>query len=726
MQKMCWVTVTLFFLSLSTVIAQKVSFSGTVAERETGNPMIGVNVYLKGTTLGTITNVDGKFRLKNIKPGEYEVVISSMGYHRITESITLDKDVSDKHYLMDVSISSMGEVVVTGTATPHHLKSAPVQTELISKKLIKQIAPTSFTDLMSNISPSFDFSPAVMGGFMQLNGLSNDYILVLIDGKRIYGDISGQNDLNRINPDNIERIEVVKGASSALYGSEAIAGVINVITKKSSKNVHVTNSTKLGEYGEWNQHNDINLNFGRLSSTTSFDRKQTDGWQLSPYELDGNDLVETDAMAINPSTDFTLKQHLSYSLAQNLSIYVQGSKYERNMERPQSVSSYGFLYDDFTYSAGAKYLLNKTNYVQADWHSDDFNYFYIYNQDDDDYTSGDKEKQTEQLRNALNIKSVFRVQEKQLFTLGGEYVNEEMESEGRLIDERASAYTMALYAQDEIKIIDDLSIVAGLRYVNHKEFGNAVTPKISALYTIKDFNIRGTYSRGFKTPTMKELYYYYERRGTLYLGNPDLKPQTSDYYATSLEYIKQGYSFSLTAYQNDVNDLVNYQSVETSEEEAANGITSTRQQHNIAEARTKGIDFIFNLKLPYGFSTGGGYSYVDARNLTDSIRLEYVAQNHANVRIGYQHFWKKYGLSANLVGQIQDEKFHEDGNAKGFNIWKFTTTHRFDTKGAFDIEATAGIDNVFDYIDDSPYGSHYGTINPGRTFFVGLNVEFSY
>ena len=85
---------------------------------------------------------------------------------------------------------------------------------------------------------------------MQLNGLGNDYILILVDGKRIHGDVGGQNDLNLIDPHNIEKIEIVKGASSALYGSDAIAGVINVITKKHNEGLLAENSTRVGSYGQ--------------------------------------------------------------------------------------------------------------------------------------------------------------------------------------------------------------------------------------------------------------------------------------------------------------------------------------------------------------------------------------------------------------------------------------------------------------------------------------------
>ena len=726
MQRINWLFTGLLLLIVSSLWAQNATFLGKVTEKETGHPVFGANVYFRGTTLGTVTGNGGQFEIRNVKPGEYELIVSSIGYHRLKANVTIGGGTSEYNCSLEISNSTLGEVVVTGTGTPHHLKSAPVQTELIDQKLIKEIAPANFTDLMMGISPSFDFSPGTMGSFMQLNGLGNDYILVLIDGKRVYGDIGGQNDLNRINPNNIERIEVVKGAASALYGSEAIAGVINVITKESDRQVHVQNNSRMGDYGEWQQHNSVDLNIGRFSSSSSFDHKETDGWQLSKYELDDDELVETDAKAQNKSSDYTVNQKFSYAPTQKLSLYVQGQKYERDVKRPLTVGNYGYLYQDFSYSAGAKYLLNKTDYFQVDWNSDKFKYYYKYNQDYKTYTAGQKEIQTEQQRDDLNLKGLFKLSKAHQVTVGAEYVDEELQSAGRLVGEKADAYTLAAYAQDEVNLIKDLSVVAGLRYVYHKEFGNALSPKISALYRLNDFNLRGTYARGFKAPTLKELYYHYEKRGTLYLGNSDLDPQTSNYYAASVEYIISGLSFSLTTYRNDVNDLIDYETVETLPEDEANGIKETRRHYNISEASTKGVDFLFNARLGAGFTIGGGYSYVDAQNKTDNIRLENVAQNYGNLRLAYNHKWNKYLLNASLSARFQDGKFYDDGNAKGYNLWKLTTNHRLINKGDFSFEATAGIDNLFDYTDDSPYGSHYGTLNPGRTFFLGLNIGFSH
>ena len=121
---------------------------------------------------------------------------------------------------------SVQEVVITGTGTQHLLKDAPVQTEVISHRQLQQYAGRSIEDILSGLVASFDFSENDMGSHLQMNGLGNSYVLILIDGHRLYGDNGGENDLALIDPHNIEKIEIVKGASSVLYGSDAIAGAL--------------------------------------------------------------------------------------------------------------------------------------------------------------------------------------------------------------------------------------------------------------------------------------------------------------------------------------------------------------------------------------------------------------------------------------------------------------------------------------------------------------------
>lgn len=163
------------------------------------------------------------------------------------------------------SSQQLGEVVVTGTGTAHYLKDAPVHTEVITRNMLRNYSGRSISDILMALSPGFDISSSDMGGRITMGGLSNSYILILLNGRRLHGDLGGQNDLSLIDPLDIERIEIVRGASSSLYGSDAIAGVINVITRRKTKQIplSIDNTTQVGAFGGLRQHNRLQLQLGQ-------------------------------------------------------------------------------------------------------------------------------------------------------------------------------------------------------------------------------------------------------------------------------------------------------------------------------------------------------------------------------------------------------------------------------------------------------------------------------
>lgn len=726
MQKIYFVAIMLL-VTAGIVNAQNAVLKGVVTQKNNHQPMPGASVYFSGTTTGTATNNKGEFQIKNLKPGDYDLVVSFSGFSRQNQKIAIEPGNNVLNIEMEESKSQLGEVVVTGTGTAHHLKTAPVQTELISKKAIASIGASDFNELMMSVSPSFDFNPGTMGAMMTINGLGNDFILVLIDGKRVYGDVGGNTDLNRINPDEIERIEVLKGAASLLYGSDAIAGVVNIITKKSKQKINISNTTRLKEYSTFQQNNSIDLNFGKISWNGNFNRKSSDGWQLSPFEKDDDELIETEAMAQNKYEDQTFSQKITFRATNKLELYAGNSYYEKDMFRPQSVGKYGYYFTDKTFETGAKYLLNKKDYLSVDYNYDRFRYYYRYNQEYQDYKSGDKSINNDQQMSNFRFKYVNTISDKNTLTLGADYLKEKMVSEDRLVDGKADANTIALYAQEEIKLLEKLELVAGTRFVKHNEFGSALTPKVSLLYKLDQLNLRGTYGYGFKAPTVKELYYAYEKRGTLYLGNTDLDPQKSQFSSLGIEFHNSFLTASITGYINNVDDLITYEIIDLEDDDSNNGIKKRMKHYNVEESRSQGIDFLLNANLGSGFTLSGGYSFVDAKDLTTDERLDGVAQHYGNIQFAYSRSWKKYSFNANIIGRIQDQKSYDNGkdNAKSYDIWKLTTNQRFLNLGSFILEAQLGVDNIFNQVDDSPYGSHYGTINPGRTFFAGITINFA-
>ena len=263
---------------------------------------------------------------------------------------------------------SLQEVVVTGTGTQHLLKNAPVQTEVITHRMLKDYGGRSLEDILAGLTASFSFSEDDMGSQMQLNGLGNDYILILIDGKRIHGDVGGQNDLSLIDPQNIEKMEIVKGASSALYGSDAIAGVINIITKKHNEGLLVENTTRGGSYGDLRQHNGLGFAIGKLKSYTNFQLQHSDGWQNTATEDPSRTeylIEDSQNKTVNRHTNWQVSERLTFDLLKNLELYAEGSTYWKRIYRPSGkypidMKFYDLEYRNQSLAVGGVWKLNKT------------------------------------------------------------------------------------------------------------------------------------------------------------------------------------------------------------------------------------------------------------------------------------------------------------------------------------------------------------------------------
>jgi outer membrane receptor for ferrienterochelin and colicins len=672
--------------------------------------------------------------------------------------------VPDKHVVLD-------EVVVTGTGTEHLLKDAPVQTEVISGKTLRNFAGKSIEEILGMLTASFDFNEDDMGSQMQMNGLGNNYILILIDGKRIHGDVGGQNDLSLIDPHNIDKIEIVKGASSALYGSDAIAGVVNIITKKhDQEGILLENTSRIGSYGDLRQHNGIGFSIGKWSSYTNFQLQHSDGWQNTATEhTQGSEqpVLDSRNKTTNRHTNWQVAERLTFTPMKNLELYAEGSTYWKRIYRPSGkyphydVYTYDLEYHNASAAVGGKWKLNKTDVVtlDVDWNRHAYYYYFTANTLVEDYEKSkgtlyypyfpylpdQKELQSDQQRTMVNLKGVFALPYENRLSAGIEYRYDWLDSPTRVVGGRVDDHHEAVYVQDEFNLVHNLNITAGLRLNHHDAFGLRLTPKVSAMYCIGNpFRLRATWSQGFKTPTTKERYYRYVRQmsGTyLYLGNLDLTPQKSNYFSVSGEYTWNGLSVTATGYYNHVDDMIalvtipNYQAPD--EYIVQYDPVKTRQYQNIEDAKTYGVDVTVRYTWRE-LSAGIGYSYLDTQaNTYDTshdrmtrVTIDGMAHHKGNAYVTWAHqFVSSYRLGVGIYGKASTKRYYQiNGDGKGYQIWRLATTHDFTPKrqrSGLSYRVEAGIDNIFNYCDRTPHGLHLGTTTPGTTVYASLSLRFS-
>ena len=656
---------------------------------------------------------------------------------------------------------SLQEVVVTGTGTQHLLKDAPVQTEVISHRQLQQYAGKSIEDILSGLTASFEFSENDMSSRLQMNGLGNSYVLILIDGRRLHGDNGGENDLSLIDPHNIEKIEIVKGASSALYGSDAIAGVINIITKKHrEQGIMLENTSRFGSYGDIRQHDGIALNIGRLSSYTNFQLQHSDGWQNTSEEAPSQTeyhITDSRNMTVNRHTNWQIAERLTYQLTPGLELYADGSIYWKRIYRPcghhpgVDVKTWDLQYDNASLSAGGKWKLNDTDIItlDADWKRHAYNYVYTDTTLTDGYVNGrftnyfpyfpdDKELQSDQRLTNISLKGVFDLPYEQRLSAGFDYRYDWLKAPMRVAGGKATDNTEAIYLQDELSLLDPLHLTAGLRLTRNEGFGFRLTPKLSAMLKLGDgLRLRATWSQGFKTPTPKELYYQYIKNMNgvyLYLGNTDLKAQHSNYFGVSAEYSVGHLTVTIAPYYNKVNDMITLVTIPT--KQAPGDLISkydpirVRQYQNMEDAKTYGIDVTVRYQTK-SFTAGGSYSYLDTEaNQYDSendviqpVTIDGMAHHKASVYATWNHqFSKGYQLGIGLYGRMSSKRYYQiDGDGKGYQLWRISTNHQIGKLWRID----AGVDNIFNFVDRTPHGLHLGTTSPGRTVYASLTVRFN-
>ncbi len=661
---------------------------------------------------------------------------------------------------------NIDEVVVTGTGTQHLLKDAPVQTEVISHRMLSQYGGRSIEEILSGLTSSIAFNEGEMGAQMQMNGLGNNYILILLDGKRIHGDVGGENDLSLIDPQNIDRIEIVKGASSALYGSDAIAGVINIITKKRDTARLAENTTRFGSYGDYRQHNGIGLSLGKVTSYTNFQYQHSDGWQnTSTEDPSQTEFLITDSRnkTVNRHSNWQVAEKLTYTPTNRLELYADGSTYWKRIYRVSGnyastdVNTYDLEYHNASASVGGKYKLGKgTDYISLDidWNRHAYYHYFTaitltdgYDQNGNytqyyPYFPGQKELQSDQQRTMGALKTVLTLPYNNRLSAGLEWRYDWLKAPMRVVGGKATDNTGALYVQDEFNPFKLLNITAGLRLNKNQRFGYRMTPKVSAMLSIGDLRLRATWSQGFKTPTPKELEYRYKRdmNGTyLYLGNTDLKPQTSDYFALSGEYSIGKLTFTATGYYNNVQNMITLVTISRSEAPYEYILQydpiKVRQYKNLETAKTSGLDLTVRYATR-NWTIGGGYSYLDTdaqvynsdHDRLDNVVIDGMAHHKANFYATWAHtFSPVYKLGVGLYGRMSSTRYYQiNGNGKGYQLWRISTSHDLGPSGKkLTYRLEAGVDNIFNYVDRTYHGLHLGTTSPGTTVYASFTVRFS-
>ena len=511
------------------------------------------------------------------------------------------------------------------------------------------------------------------------------------------------------------------------------------------------------------------MRFGKIQSYTSFQLQHTDGWKNTSEEYaEAKLLTDSRNKTVNEYTNWQIGERLTYSPYKGLDLYASGTYYEKRISRPTNgrhpscdVYTYDLKYRNASAALGGKMKLGKKDYIDVDLSWKKHAYYYLYTDTtlEDGYYKGQfthyypyfpgqENLQSDQQRYMATMKGVFYLPKANTLNVGAEYRYDYLKAPMRVNDGTANDWTAAVYAQDEWNPVKCVNVTAGFRLIDNAAFGLHFTPKLSAMLSLGDIRLRAGWSKGFKSPTPKELSYHYTKRMGekvyYYMGNKDLEAQTSNYWSASAEYRTDNIAVSVTGYVNKLEDMITL--VNVSKEDIPAGATTSytgdgsgeiipRMYKNAEDAKTYGVDVNASWKITKELTIGGNYSYLDtkatvynsAHGRFQQAIIDGMAHNKWNAFANYGHrFSPCYNMGINLSTRGSSKRFYEnDGNGKGFQIWRLNTTHDLGKGKTTTYRLEVGVDNIFNYRDTTPRPYHLGTTTAGTTIYASFAIKFN-
>ena len=649
---------------------------------------------------------------------------------------------------------TLNPVVVTGSGHHQRLKSTATPVHVLSSQEIKEQGITTLDGALTRMMPQVSMSPNSMGTFLRLNGLGNKYILILINGQKLTGDISNNVDLNRINMARVKRIEVLDGAASSLYGSDAIAGVINIITDQPTRDlVSLTSDTRVSGHGQLTENIALDIFKNGFGSYTSFSRDRADSYRINDVEYVKGSETETQPTIAPFFTGYRANlvgQKFTYAPNEHLALNAGIDYSYKITDRPNTRkdikggTDYEMRYKGLRWNVGGIYKFTSRNSLQADFTVDRFRYGKQYDVVTKAYAIDDYVQSKKQRSMEAQLKAILGLMRNSTTIFGADWRRDYLTATSGNINQ--NAYTAAAFAQHEMLFFNRLTATVGLRLTYHETFNWHLTPKATLMYAPGNFRLRATYSAGFRAPGLDELYYHYfsvnRGKAQIIFGNKDLKPEKSNYFSLNAEYRSNLIAVTVTGFLNRINDMVIRQNIDVDaaslamlQAEFPEMTTDQAQQlerysryKNSDKGDVKGVQAGVSANLFTGFNLSANYVYTYARTCTGEqwTALERSIRHAATVAANYYHSWGNYGLNVNINGRVQSKTYYPDyEDAPGYGIWNINTRHSFDGLKHLYLEPSIGVDNIFNKVDRRIDSSNrkYALYSPGRMLVIGLKLK---
>ena len=658
-------------------------------------------------------------------------------------------------------VETLSEVIISATRTKRQLTTIPLPAQLVFKKEIKSINSVRLSDILNEQTGLITVPDFGGGEGIQIQGLDSAYTLILIDGVPLIGRSAGTLDLSRISVGNIRQIEIIKGASSSLYGNEALGGVINIITESPKSGFNSDVNYRGGSFNTHDINTNLNYKKHKFGITTFLNR----------FSSNGYDLVDTDAVnTVEPFSNYTLNCKTTYDFTKNTKLLLSGRFYHQKQDNTASETLKGESEINEWNT-----LLKFDHKFNTTWSS--FLEFYASQYKAHEFLNSEigstfYESNFNQLFVRPEFRTTFRFNDKNTI-IGGIGLTHERLKRTDFFGTPVFNSPYA-YMQYDGNLTKKLSVILGTRFDNHSTYQSQFSPKVAVLYKINDkIAVKSSLGYGFKTPDFRQLYFDFTNStvGYTVLGynavssripqldangelisilvpvsafNNGLKPESSISFNFGVD-IKALSNLKINLFRNDITNLIDTRVIARK----TNG-QNVFSYYNVNEVYTQGIEFNGVYKFNENVSISGGYQLLYAKDKdaekafengqvfaritanSPSFRLQkndyfglFNRSRHlANFKIFYTI--PEWNLETNLRSTYRSKFgiFDTNGNSyldkyddfvNGYTIWDFAinkTIYKHYKLGF-------GIDNVFNFNDPQNISNIAGCIIYGT-----LNIQF--
>lgn len=710
--KRLWRVVFLLYGTVSSAQNMTGSIAGAVTDAITQQPLLGANVFIESVKIGGTTDATGAFQFNAVPVGTYKLRVRIMGYDPAVQIVTVGENQScHVVFKLHDAFLHMGQMVVTATRSEKILQDVPVATEVIVHDEMRERGAENVAQVLQE-RPGIVVEPNSSGGqVLRMNGLDAKHVLMLQDGVPIAGKLNSRVEMNLLDVDHLDRIEIVKGPGSALYGSEAMAGVINMISRGFTEQWQAQAGLRSGSFDLYSGHaglsgsvsgvrvaagmdyqqggidkNEVNINISEQKNNGGFVKLRWDNTTLGSLSagLDyKKDILDSDD-----------KDRLNRILDHETLVRRTGGhiKWDKTLTKRVAFKTMGYVSDYFRTYSSALRGAGVTSSIDTS-----------------------KERLT-------GFRSDFFHQwgKKVLVDFGYDYSHCSFFSV-RVKNREAKRDQQGVFGQVEMTPLSALTLAIGGRYDKITDLDGYFSPRFSAMWSLTpQLKLRSSWGQGFRAPNFIDMFTDYRNPYVIVLGNPDLKAEQSQGANAGMEYFwKDRLLMNIAVSWNRFkNMIVDYTMIPGSRT-----LPSTMSYRNIARSVFTGVEFQSRWQATAHMTVTLNYNYthLDAEEQTNALNTVYP--HTASLRLAYS-------MMKNRLKLILRDQFYSSRDIKPFDNMA-TQDYQIVHLGAVDLmdvtlfyqpsvqlAVRMGATNLRDYTN-TDYGPWLG-----RRYFAGVEVTY--